>query len=127
MCTKRYDNRIIQITVAALFVTHACNNIILVGVPLPYTVDNKPLEELEMAKEVQKLGKLPVIFLVNLPTHSFVQVPQVREEAMLPDKCTHNVYDDVICCEAQQPNLNSANIFSQTVKFEDHQFSGYVV
>ena len=30
---------------------------------------------------------------------------------MLPDKCTCNVFDDVIHCEAPPPNLNSANIF----------------
>ena len=30
---------------------------------------------------------------------------------MLPHKCTCNVYDDVIHCEAPPPNLNYANTF----------------
>ena len=42
-----------------LFTFLAHNSIIFVciGVPLPDTIDSKSLEELETAKEVQKLGK----------------------------------------------------------------------
>ena len=40
-----------------IFVTHNCIILVCIGVPLPGTTDSKSLEELETAKEVQKLGK----------------------------------------------------------------------
>ena len=54
---------------------------------------------------------LPVIFLVNLRTHGFVQVPQARGRQRCSDKRARNVYNDVLrCdvlrCEAPPPNLN---------------------
>ena len=66
---------------------------------------------------------LPVIFLVNLRTQ--------LEDDNAPDKhaCKRmwNIYDDVICCKAPPPNLNSANIFlrsvwGQTAKLKDRQY-----
>ena len=66
---------------------------------------------------------LPVIFLVNLQTQ--------LEDHNAPDKhaCKRmwNIYDDVICCKAPPPNLNSANIFlrsvwGQTAKLKDRQY-----
>ena len=43
------------------------------------------------------------------------------------DNHIHNVYDDIIHCEAPPPNSNSANIFlwlvwDQTIKFKDRQY-----
>ena len=32
-----------------------------------------------------------------------------------PDKCTRNVYDEVIPCEAPSPNLKTANISGNMV------------
>ena len=40
-----------------IFVTHNCIILVCIGVPLPGTTDSKSLEELETAKEVQKLGR----------------------------------------------------------------------
>ena len=66
---------------------------------------------------------LPVIFLVNLRTQ--------LEDDNAPDKhaCKRmwNIYDDVICCKAPPPNLNSTNIFlhsvwGQTAKLKDRQY-----
>ena len=41
---------------------------------------------------------------------------------MLPDERAHNVYDDVIRCEAPPPSLNSTNSFNAHAKFKDCQY-----
>ena len=60
---------------------------------------------------------LPVLFLVNLQAHSFVQVPQAdrRQRTLIKRP------------ETPPPSLNSANMFvqsvlAQTAKFKDRQY-----
>ena len=50
---------------------------------------------------------------------------------MLPNKHVYSVYDDIIHCEAQPPNLISASIYAQfgaiTPNLKTTNISGYVV